>query len=120
MNDCIDDRAAAYVRQALFKDFPKHRRRSNAAYRAASAVLQEQGEGIFFSLSMQLFFGDAAGRQTAAEKLLSFMCGVGGFAGVGRFTVQGPDTRLAGSAENYGPLDGSCNQYTPRHPRTPY
>lgn len=69
---------------------------------------------------MLLFFGDVAGRQTAAEKLLGFMCRVGGFAGVARFTVQGPDARLAGSAENYGPLDGSCNQYTPHHPRTRY
>lgn len=69
---------------------------------------------------MLLFFGDVAGRQTAAEKLLGFMCRVGGFAGVARFTVQGPDAQLAGSAENYGPLDGSCNQYTPHHPRTRY
>lgn len=48
MNDCTDGPAAAYVRQALFKDFPMNRRRSNQTYRAASAVLQEQGE-VFFS-----------------------------------------------------------------------
>lgn len=73
---------------------------------------------------MLLSSGDAAARltgsQPAAEKLLGFMCRVGEFARVAWFTVQGPDARLAGPVENYGLLDGSCNQYTPHHPRTRY
>lgn len=74
-------------------------------------------EGGFKSPGVSGDILEITAAQTATESSPA-LCVVCGFVGVAQFTVQGPNTPLASPVESYGPLDRTCNQYTPLHPKT--